>query len=247
MELKEYAKPISYITKSNIGILVLHGFTGCIESLRYYINKLKSKGYNIEAPALRGHGTHWEELGKVKYEDWVEDATAAYEILKKRCDKIFIAGLSMGGTLALYLAYKIKDIAGIILINHGIFINDKRFPFACVGRFFVKSDKGVGNDIKDKTQNERAYETVPTEGVYQLFRFINKVKSIHKFIVCPVLIIKSIEDHVVKFKSASFTYDRIRSDDKEIIWLKNSYHVATMDYDKDIIIDRSLEFISRLT
>jgi carboxylesterase len=158
-----------------------------------------------------------------------------------------VAGLSMGGLLALYLAQKYPDIKGIILINHAIFFVDKKIHLVPFLKNIIKQSKGVGNDIKDKKQDEKPYPIIPTAGVMELLKLVKLVKSIHHKIKQPTLIFKSVEDHVVSFKSAEYTYDNIYSLDKEIIWLKNSYHVATMDYDKDLIVQRIIEFITRLS
>ena len=42
-----------------------------------------------------------------------------------------------------------------------------------------------------------------------------------------------------------YIYDNISSTDKEIIWLDNCYHVATLDYDKDKIFEASYNFMTR--
>src|SRR5829696_4963833 len=49
--------------------------------------------------------------------DWSAAADAAYVDLASRCDKVVVAGLSMGGTLTLWLATRHPEIAGIVPIN----------------------------------------------------------------------------------------------------------------------------------
>ncbi len=246
MSIKDYARPISLKGKLNTGILLIHGFTGCNVSMKYLSEKLNKQGFAIESPCLAGHGTTWEDLDRVSHNDWFIDVENALNDLKKRCKTVFVAGLSMGGLLAMYLAQKYPDIAGIVLINHALFFNDRRFNLVPYIKNFVKTTAGTGNDIKDKTQDEKPYDTVPSQGAYELYKLVQLIKSVHHKVKQPVLIFKSIEDHVISFKSAEYTYDKIASTDKEIIWLKNSYHVATMDYDKDIIVQKTLEFIKRL-
>lgn len=79
-----------------------------------------------------------------------------------------------------------------------------------------------------------------------MLQLLKEVRKELYLINQPVLMFKSKEDHVIPARSTTYTYDRISSQDKEIIWLENSYHVATLDYDKDLIIDKSLEFIKKL-
>ena len=108
-----------------------------------------------------------------------------------------------------------------------------------------KTKKTAGLYMKD-IKDEKPYEFTAVKAAAEMKKLINKVKKSLQKINIPTWIFKSIEDHIVHFKSAGYTYDRISSLDKEIIWLKNSYHVATMDYDKDIIVDQCKNFIKRL-
>ena len=52
----------------------------------------------------------------------------------------------------------------------------------------------------------------------------------------------SDEDHVVPPSNAELIFEKVFSEHKEIVHLENSYHVATLDHDQDLIIERSLEF-----
>ncbi len=117
MQIAKYAEPISYKTKSKIGILFSHGFTGNNTSIKFLADKFYNAGFNVEFPRLKGHGTNWEDLGTATYNDWIKDVDDAYKNLKKRANIIFVGGLSMGGTLALELAYKNKEIAQKLNLN----------------------------------------------------------------------------------------------------------------------------------
>ena len=70
-------------------------------------------------------------------------------------------------------------------------------------------------------------------------------RSLYK-VTQPVLIFKSIEDHVIPVKSAEYTMKKISSEKKEIIWLKKSFHVATMDFDKDLVADKTVNSLKKL-
>ena len=68
---------------------------------------------------------------------------------------------------------------------------------------------------------------------------------LHK-IVCPTLVIHGREDHVVPPVNAMKIVEAIRSDDIRLLWLNNSYHVATLDNDKDLIVQRVGEFFTEI-
>lgn len=245
MEKINGSEPFFFNKNSDIGVLIIHGFTSTTSSV-YPLGKYLAKaGFNIECPCLSGHGTKWQDLNKVSYTEWINDVEDALERLKKRATHIFIAGLSMGGTLALFLSENHPELKGIILINHGLFIKDIRRYFLFFGRFLIKSTPPIASDIKAPDVKEIAYNRTPTNGVYEMLKLFKLVKRNLSKVHHPTLIFKSRDDHVLVIKNATYTYKKISSNRKEIIWLENSYHVATMDYDKDIIFKKSVEFIKK--
>lgn len=243
MEKLKGTKPLSYTSRSNIGILIIHGFTSTPSSMYPVAEYFVKKKYNVELPLLRGHGTKWQNLNKVSYQDWINDVQRALKKLQKRTDKIFVCGLSMGGLLTLYLAETHPEIKAQILINHALFVEDPRLIILPVLRFFLKSTKAIAADIKDPGADENAYHRTPTNGVYQMVLLQKKVRKYLSLIKQPTLIFRSKEDHRLSSKNATYTFKNISSKKKKIIWLKNSYHAATLDYDKDIICRKSHEFI----
>src|SRR5580704_7049564 len=87
-----------------VGVLVLHGFTGNPTSMRALAEALAEAGYAVELPRLPGHGTAVEDMLPTRWVDWSGAAEAAFADLAGRCAKVAVAGLSMGGTLAAWLA-----------------------------------------------------------------------------------------------------------------------------------------------
>ena len=143
MDLSKYNQPISLKSKSNIGILVIHGFTSTTQSIAYIAEKFNNAGYNIESPILKGHAATWQELNKAKYEEWQNDVETALTNLKERASEIFVVGLSMGGTLALYLAENHPEILGVVLINHALFKRNTYFHIPYTGLNFTGFGKRV--------------------------------------------------------------------------------------------------------
>ncbi len=245
MKIMKGGEPFSFSSDSDVGILMLQGFTGTTSSVIYPGKCLYKAGFNVEGPRLAGHGTKWEDLNHVKYADWINDAEKGLKKLQDRADKIFVAGLSMGGTLSLYLAEKHPEIYGVVLINHAILLHDWRVPLLPVIKYFVKSAPAIGSDIKDPSKKEIAYDKTPSKGAHEMAKLVNIVRFDLKKVTQPTLIFKSRGDHVVPLDNAEYTMNHISSKDKQLVWLENSYHVATMDFDKDLICEKSIEFIKK--
>lgn len=246
MNYKKYHKPFFNISKSDVGILVIHGFTSTTSSMVYLAQKFADAGYNVELPPLKGHGTKWDDMNKVTYQDWIKDVENAYAVIKQRSKNIFVCGLSLGGALSLRIAELHPEIKGLILINNALIFTNPKFWLVPILQYIIPYTKSVGGDIKDKNSVEIAYTKTSIKAVNQMLKLLKIVKKDIRKIKSPTLIFKSKNDHVVPIKSALYTYKHISSKIKELVWLENSYHVAPLDYDKDLIADKSLEFISKI-
>src|SRR5688500_12504517 len=102
------------------GVLVLHGFTGNPQSMRGLAQAFADAGFTVEMPLLPGHGTVVADMIPTRWEDWSGAAEAAYADLASRCEKVVVAGLSMGGTITCWLAANHPEIAGIVVVNPAV-------------------------------------------------------------------------------------------------------------------------------
>jgi len=238
-----------YMEGSEIGVLVSHGFTGTTQSMFFLGQYLAEKGgFTVIGPRLKGHGTDPADMAESTAEDWVRSVEHAMERLQKRCQKIFITGLSMGGTLTLYMAAMYpKVFSGAAPINGAVFLNNPGMAGLAFGLGLPETVPGVGSDIKKPGIIELAYPVVPVPSVRQIYALMGVTRDLLPNVTCPLLAFQSREDHVVNPANAAFIFDNVSSVDRAQVWLENSYHVATMDNDKELIAERLLEFIHRLS
>jgi carboxylesterase len=233
----------SFFFKGNdVGILVSHGFAGTPQSMRYVGEKLAANGFTVLGVRLKGHGTHHEDLEQCQYEDWIHSLEEGYKKLSQHCRAIYIVGQSMGGTLALTLASKQLPINGVITINAA-------FQIPCYDEYkTISSPRWINEgkpDIKDPNVHEIVYEKVPLASIKELLSLTEYAKTRLSSVRCPALLLQSVEDHVVPYPNANFIYEHINSKMKTIIPLLNSYHVASMDFDKDAIVSHCVSFIQK--
>jgi carboxylesterase len=229
------------------GVLVSHGFTGTTQSMRFLGEYLAKKGgFTVIGPRLKGHGTDPADMAAATAEDWVRSLEEALAQLQKRCRKIFVTGLSMGGTLTLYLGgFYNKVISGIIPINAAVFLSNPDMASLAFMPNPPAVVPGVGSDIKQPGIQELAYPVVPVPAVRQIYALMAATNELLPRITCPALVIHSREDHVVNPANGPYIMKNISSTDKKLIWLANSYHVATLDNDKELIARRALAFIRK--
>jgi len=240
------AQPFSF-EGGKIGVLVVHGFTGCTQSMRPLGEGLAEAGFTVLGPRLPGHGTSVEDMSTKKWREWTGEAEKGLEGLLGRCDKVFVTGLSMGGTITVFLGEHYADkVAGLMPINAAVSKLNPLLPLTPVAKYVMKTIPGVGSDIKDPDSKESCYDKVPVRAAAELYKLMRLTKKDIARVTAPILVFASRDDHVVSTANGPYILEHVSSTDKELVWLENSYHVATLDYDQGEIIRRSVEFINRL-
>lgn len=247
MTLMPGAEPFSH-DGNRTGVLVLHGFTGSPKSMRPWAQRLADAGYTVRLPRLPGHGTRWQDMNLTRWEDWYAEAERAFAELQGRCDRVFIMGLSMGGSLTLRLAeQKGAAVAGIVLVNAAVHTERWDRHLLPMLQAVLPSFPGISNDIKKPGQDEGAYDKIPLKAAYSLQKLWAVVKADIAKVNQPMLLFRSEVDHVVEASNAEFIMANARSSDKTMVVLADSFHVATLDNDAVLIEDASIEFVRRLT
>ena len=239
--------------RAKVGILLVHGFTGSPISLRPLAELLARRGFAVDLPLLPGHGTTWREMLPTRYDDWRAAVVKSAERLAARTDKLVLCGLSMGGTLALDVA-SAGDVlpAGLVVINTQIL--DRKGIVVKLGPWLEKilpvvPAKAAGlrsNDIAKPGVGEQAYGWVPSAAGNSLVRALPRVRSQVERLTCPVLVAYSRHDHSVSPENSKRLLGMIRSTDLTELVLERSYHVATLDYDLELIEERVTGFADRV-
>ncbi|HEX6263238.1 MAG TPA: alpha/beta fold hydrolase [Actinomycetota bacterium] len=244
-EIVPGAEPF-FFPGGDVAVLMLHGFTGNPSSIRPWGEALAERGFTVSGPRLPGHGTTWQDLATRRGDEWVAEADAALTRLRGDGGRVVICAQSFGGTIALDLASRRPgDVRGIVLVNP--YVRDPRHVWLPVVRPFLRTIKGIGNDIKKPGGNELPYPRVPLRAVSEVARMMKRLETVIPSIVQPLLLFHSPQDHVVPRGTAEWLLDRIGSEDKELVLLPDSYHVAALDNDAPTIFERSAAFIERVT
>jgi carboxylesterase len=227
-----------------LGALVVHGFTGSPHSMRGLARAFAAAGYAVELPRLPGHGTAIEDMMTTSWGDWSAAVQDAYRQLAARCDQVVVAGLSMGGTLTIWLALRQPEIAGLVLVNPAIGTPETVENQAALRAALdagMAIIPGVGGDIAEPDVTELAYPDVPVACVLSLFDACMELTPRLGEITIPTLLIHSLQDHVVP-PSASAALEAGLGGPVELVELQRSFHVATLDYERDEIERRAVTF-----
>ncbi|MHB8378716.1 MAG: alpha/beta hydrolase [Acidimicrobiales bacterium] len=229
------------------GLLVLHGFTGNPSSVRSIAERAARAGYSVELPRLPGHGTSVQDMISTTWADWSETAVVTFDELAARCDRVALVGLSMGGGLAAHVAEVRPSVAGCVFINPLV---KPPGPEMLEGIHLllesgVETIDSIGSDIKREGAVESSYPATPLAPAKSLFDGIATVYENLKLISAPSLLLSSREDHVVTSDNGD-DLEAMVSGTVERIWLEDSFHVATMDNDQELVESLTLDFLARV-
>jgi carboxylesterase len=243
------AEPMSRVGTRPEGALVIHGFTGNPGSMRGLADAFADAGYHVEMPLLAGHGTHVDDMVPTRWSDWQRDAEVAYQRLAARAGKVVVIGLSMGGALTLRMGADHPEIAGLVCVNPAAQPQGDETVAMLVGL----ADSGtetmpaIGSDIADPTSHESAYDATPVRALASLLGDgIAPLAESYPTMHVPLLLMNSPQDHVVQPEQAEYLAGAYGGS-VERITLERSFHVATQDFDKDIIVEAALAFAERVT
>ena len=230
------------------GALVLHGFTGNPGSMRGLAEAFAAAGFHVELPRLPGHGTTVDEMLETWWPDWLGEAEAAYQRLAARTSSIVVAGLSMGGALTLHIGAAHPEIKGLICINPAT--QPQPPEVIDMLRGMVESGTtvmpAIGSDIADPDATESAYEATPIPQLLSLVEAgLAPLADLLPTTTIPLLLLHSANDHVVEPAQSAYLVETYGGPVDEVV-LERSYHVATQDYDKELIFERSVSFAQHL-
>ncbi len=232
----------------DVGVLLCHGFTGSPASLRPWADRLVDEGFSVRLPLLPGHGTSWQQMNLTTFDDWLGEVQGALTELAAQCRAVVVGGLSMGGALTLRLAeLHPGSIAGIVLVNPAVMSLRREMAVLPFLKHLVPSLKGITDDIAQPGSTEYGYDRTPLKAVDAMRKGWAVTKAGLGGVSVPVLLLHSRVDHVVEPENSALILAKISSTDVTEIVLERSYHVATLDFDAELIFDESVAFTRRVT
>jgi carboxylesterase len=238
--------------RATVGIVVSHGFSGSPIATRALGEALAAKGFAVEVIRLPGHGTDWRDMARTRYDDWRGEVERAAAALAKRVKRVLVVGLSMGGTIAIDLACSRPDLfAGAVPINATVLDREGLLAKIAPALAYVvpvapASMAGlVKNDIA-KGGEEKAYGMVPLKAGNSLLVELARIREGLARLEVPMVVAYSPQDHSVPPENSKAIVRMTEGKDVTALVLERSYHVATMDYDMDLIVEATTKLGDRV-
>ena len=201
-------------------------------------------------------------------EKWYEEVQRQFDLLKRDYDTVSITGLCIGAVLALRLASerpgevtalsllattlaydgwsipKYKFLLPIAYYTPARYLYSykERYPFGIKN---ANLRKWIAREMEVHTSSAAGASKLSAEGIFQAHRLIKQVKKKLHQVSCPTLIIHAEEDDVATPKSAELVNARISSAVKKKIILHDSYHIITLDNEKERVASETVQFFDQ--
>jgi carboxylesterase len=82
-----------------------------------------------------------------------------------------------------------------------------------------------------------------TKGIYQILQMLKYTRTHLHNVNVPMQLFHSVKDHTLPVSNTEIIMKGVGSRTKQRIELTNSFHVATLDYDAEVIFENSRIFI----
>ena len=250
------------------GVLLIHGLGGTPVEVRYVAQTLARLGFTVLCCQLAGHCGTAHELRTSTWRDWRASVEAAHDRLKAECDIVIAGGLSTGALLALDLAHnRPNEVHGLTLFSPSIYLDGWAMPWYMPWLHYVKAgrvridwnlterppyglkDERVRAMVVSGMQSGNAKETgyffTPLWTMLQFNSLAGLVRRKLGQIGTPTLIMHPRQDDVASLKNA-MEIQRKMAGLVELVVLEDSYHMITLDKQRQLVADRTVAFVQSI-
>jgi len=261
-----------YLPGGRSGVLLIHGLTGTPQEMRLVGKGLHRAGFTVYGMQLAGHCGDEEDLLKTGWHDWYRSVWQAADRLRKDVDHMFVAGLSMGALLALKLAAdRPEEVDGLGLYGTTFVYDGWTIPWISKLSFLLPLVVGLGfgyrrkfhecfpYGIKDERIRHRIAGSMlngdsaaaglpgnPWPSLAEFYRLSFRVRQQLHNVRTPCLVMHAVDDDVASLRNVRMIVRGVRGP-TETVLLENSYHMITVDQERDQVIERSARFFNEVT
>ena len=248
------AEPFLFLgDRSKPACLLIHGFTGTPKEMRWMGEYLNQRGYTCLGIRLAGHATDPEEIIRSNWTDWIASVEDGYHLLRGVSDRIFLAGLSMGGVLSLLMSTRF-DVMGVVAMSTPYKLpDDPRLRhiewISKIVAYMPKSNEEPGSGWFDKEawKDHISYPQNPVRSIGELNKLLGEMRAALPQVNMPVFLIHSRDDKYVSPESMEWIYaDLVNASDKTKLYITGSGHVVTRDAARERVFQSAVEFIRRV-
>ncbi len=218
---------------------------------------LAACGFPVRGVRLPGHATTVEDLAGMRWTDWFDEVLREGERLAAETRAVAAVGMSLGALLGLHLAathaalVRALVLCGTPVESHGLRMRLlpllARVPWFA-DRWAIIPKRGGGPDIADPVARaaSRSYRAMPLRGILELLSLQHVVRGELARVRQPTLLLHGRGDHSVPVAGLVRLRQRLGSRTVEAHVLERSWHVVTLDYDRDEVARLTIDFLDRV-
>ncbi len=250
-------------------VLLLHGLQSSPAELQPIAKRLQQAGYTVHAPHIKGYGfTHGDTPRSVTpWQDWQACALKEFRELKQQYHTVAVGGLCIGATLAMSIAAELADdISALTLLSTTLWYDgwgipwyrSLRYigyysPFRYVYSYREREPFGLKNkqlrkwiarEMSHKDSSIVGASKLNLPAIQEAERMISSVKKSMHRITAPAIIIHAEEDEIASPRNVRFVSEHIGSKVVKIVMLHNSYHMITVDNDREQVACETIDFFN---
>ncbi|MTH55177.1 alpha/beta fold hydrolase [Bacillus mangrovi] len=224
------------------GCLFIHGFTGAPDEVVPLAEFVKEHTkWDIRIPCLPGHDQPGALRG-VAFQRWIECAENELADLLEACEEVYIAGFSMGGMIASYLATK-YPVKKLVLLSAAAYYVNPRQVIKDIRLVIEDGMKGTLNENEVYLRYRKKITETPILSTLQFRKLVKYTKPRLPEITIPVLIVQGECDGIVPMKSAHYLYRTIGSKEKKLCFLPASTHLVCHGEDFEELAKETAAFL----
>jgi len=239
-----------------LGCLLIHGFTATPDEMRPLGEALAARGFPVRAVRLAGHGTRVADLAATRWAEWFASVAEGADRLRRDVPALAVAGMSLGALLALHLAAtRPSEVSALVLCGTPLKLGGAgarwlpllaRIPW--IARRWATIPKPGGPDIADPAVRaaSRSYRAMPLAAVLEVLRLQALVRGEIGRVTQPALLLHGRHDHSVPLANLELARRSLGSRVIESHVLERSWHVVTLDYDRDEVARLAADFLGRI-
>jgi carboxylesterase len=249
-------------------IILVHGLTGTPVEMRGLGKALAFEGYSVYGVQLAGHCGSEADLTKTGARDWYASVKDVLDEVRGQHRQVFVGGLSMGALLALKAAADHpRLVTGVLLYSTTLFYDGWTIPRSrsllglglALGlwrwwRFEEKFPYGIKDDrIRERilgamlSGDSGAAGNLATPGasIRELHGLTREVLHLIPRVTCPALVVHARHDDVTSLRNADHLAAHLGGDVEKVV-LEDSYHMVTLDQERDRVIRSTADFVARV-
>ena len=247
--------------------LLIHGLSGSPLEMQYLSRRLRKEGFAVYAPRIEGYGfgERAHPFATGTWQDWRAQILESFDALALNHRNVCVAGLCIGAVLSLDLAAERPGrVSALSLLATTLFYDGwslpwyqflaplayytplrnlysyrERHPYGVKNEFLRK---WIAREMAEKSTSIAGASCLPMNAVLQARKLICQVKKTMPTVSAPALVVHAIEDDVSSVRSAEFVLDHIGSDVVDFLLLRDSYHMVTLDNEKDRVAAETARF-----